>query len=175
MHSNEAEQHLSTPASRIHLHASQCHSLNSLIQTLRLFLYFHLFPLLFIPLLSFPFISFPRSFVFFLTSVIFLFVSTSCHLYGLFISSVCLILPFSLSLLFLYPLTPPLSSPPPLTFFPSPPFPFLSFFLIFTFIFCPHIPSSPWLPDFLPPLLLLLSLSCPVMSISRASGDHSRQ
>lgn len=111
MHSNEAEQHLSTPALRIHLHASQCHSLNSLIQTLRLFLYFHLFPLLFIPLLSFPFISFPRSFFFFLTSVIFLFVSTSCHLYGLFISSVCLILPFSLSLLFLYPLTPPLSSP----------------------------------------------------------------
>lgn len=152
MHSNEAEQHLSMPTLRIHLHASQCHSPNSLIHTLRLSLHF---PFLLFLSLSFPFL-FSLSFPFCLhISPPFLALSLP-FLFRL-------ISPFSVShlarLLFLS-LCSRFSSPP----------------LAFHFYFFPRTLSPPWLPVVLPPPPpLLLLLLCPVMSISRASGDHSRQ
>lgn len=140
MHSNEAEQHLSTPALRIHLHASQCHSLNSLIQTLRLFLYFHLFPLLFIPLLSlsFPFLDPLSSF----SLQLFSFLSPHLVTFAVFLSppsvSFCLSPYPCFSFIHRLP-----HSPPPSLISGS--------FLPFSLLFLPHILS---LSSFSLPLFL---------------------
>ena len=99
MHSNEAEQHLSMPTLRIHLHASECHSMNGLIQTRWLFPDFLCFPLLFI--------SFLISFLFPMSLI----PPSYSLLYLLFFSLFGCSLAFLFALFFLFKLSPLFLSP----------------------------------------------------------------